>query len=118
MRSKNILLSIILWLPSIIICLFYVPNALNKILDSNQTEKIVSSSTLMIITGIYLLIATALYLYHKTILIGTTLLSLYMIFIVFIHMYKGKPFEVVILIVMATIFASYIRKPDLFQNNN
>ena len=37
-----------------------------------------------------------------------------MTFIVFIHMYKGKPHEVTILIVMATIFASYIRKPEIF----
>jgi len=107
--------TILTWLPSAIITLFFVPNALNKILHSDQTEKIVANSTVMIITGIFLLVATALFLYNKTILIGTTLLALYMTFIVFIHMYKGKPYEVAILIVMATIFASYIRKPELFQ---
>ena len=69
----------------------------------------------MIATGVFLLVSTAMFLYNKTILIGTTLLALYMTFIVFIHMYKGKPYEVAILIVMATIFASYIRKPQLYN---
>ena len=78
-------------------------------------DKIITNSTVMITSGIFLLIATALFLYNKTILIGTALLALYMTFIVFIHMYKGKPYEVTILIVMATIFASYVRKPQLFH---
>ena len=117
MKAKNMLTKMLIWLPSLIITLFFVPNALNKILDSNQSEKIVTNSTVMISTGIFLLIATALFLYHKTILIGTSLLALYMTFIVFIHMYKGKPYEVAILIVMATIFASYIRKPKIFHQN-
>lgn len=93
---------------------FYT-NALNKILHYNQTDKIVANSSVMIITGLFLLIATALFLYNKTILLGTSLLALYMIFIVLIHMYKGKPYEVTILIVMATIFDAYIRKPLLFH---
>jgi hypothetical protein len=67
------------------------------------------------VTGIFLLVSTGMFLYKKTLLIGTSLLALYMTFIVFIHMYKGKPYEVAILIVMATIFASYIRKPQLFH---
>ncbi|WP_242670040.1 hypothetical protein [Gramella sp. KN1008] len=78
-------------------------------------DKIVTNSTIMISTGIFLLIATGLFLYNKTILLGTTLLALYMTFIVFIHMYKGKPYEVAILIVMATILASYMRKPKIFH---
>ena len=112
---NKILKTLLTWLPSIIITLFFIPNALDKILNSNQTEKIVANSAIMIATGIFLLISTALYLYNKTILIGTTLLALYMTFIVFIHMYKGKPYEVTILIVMATIFTSYLRKPQLFH---
>ena len=104
-----------MWLPSVIITLFFIPNALDKIFNSNQTDKIVTNSTIMIATGIFLLVSTAMFLYNKTILIGTALLALYMTFIVFVHMYKGKPYEVAILIVMATIFASYIRKPQLFH---
>ena len=69
----------------------------------------------MIIAGTFLLVGTGLFLYRKTILIGTSMLVLYMIFIVLIHMYKGKPSEIVILILMATIFASYIRQPHLFS---
>ncbi|MCG9970515.1 hypothetical protein [Christiangramia crocea] len=111
---NKVLKVLLMWLPSVIISLFFIPNALDKILNSDQMDKIVTNSTIMISTGIFLLIATGLFLYNKTILIGTTLLALYMTFIVFIHMYKGKPYEVAILIVMATIFASYIRKPQLF----
>ena len=111
---NKILKTLLIWLPSLIITLFFIPNALDKILNSNQTDKIVANSTIMIATGIFLLISTALFLYNRTTLIGTTLLALYMTFIVFIHMYKGKPYEVTILIVMETIFASYIRKPEIF----
>ena len=111
--SKN-LKTLLTWLPSLVITLFFIPNALDKILNSNQTDKIVANSSIMITTGIFLLISTILFLYNKTILIGATLLALYMTFIVFIHMYKGKPYEVTILIVMATIFAAYIRKPKYF----
>ena len=117
METNKILKTLLTWLPSVIITVFFIPNALNKILHSGQMEKIVTNSAVMVITGIFLLIATALFLYNKTILIGTTLLALYMTFVVFIHMYKGKPYEVAILIVMATIFASYIRKPQLFHQN-
>jgi len=113
----KILRTLLTWLPSIILTLFFIPNALDKILNSNQADKIVANSTIMIVTGIFLLLSTALYLYNKTILIGTTLLALYMTFIVFIHMYKGKPYEVTILIVMATILAAYIRKPEMFYHS-
>ena len=114
-KKEKILNRILIWLPSLVIILYYIPNALNKLLEPNQTGKIVENSAVMITAGIFLLIATALFLYNKTILIGTSMLVLYMVFIVLIHMYKGKPSEVVILILMATIFASYIRKPQLFH---
>ncbi len=113
--TERILSRILLWLPSLVITLFYIPNALDKLLDPHQTGKIVESSAVMITAGIFILIGTALFLYNKTILIGTSMLVLYMTFIVLIHMYKGKPSEIVILILMATVFASYIRKPYLFH---
>lgn len=115
MKTNRNFKIIVIWLPSILISLFFIPNALNKILHSNQMDKIVSNSAVMITTGIFLLMATALFLYNKTILIGTALLAVYMTFIVCIHIYKEKPYEVTILIVIATIFASYIRKPHLFH---
>ncbi len=115
MKTEKILKTILIWLPSLIISLYYIPNAFNKLLEPNQTGKIVENSAVMITAGVFLLIATALFLYNKTILYGTSMLVLYMIFIVLIHMYKGKPAEVVILILIATIFASYIRKPQLFN---
>ena len=114
-ETKKILNRILIWLPSLAITLYYIPNALDKLLDPNQTGKIVENSAVMITAGIFLLIATALFLFNKTILIGTSMLVLYMILIILIHMYKGKPSEIVILILMATIFASYIRKPQLFH---
>ena len=113
--KQKTLSKILIWLPSLVIILYYIPNALDKLLNPNQTEKIVENVAVMITAGIFLLIATALFLYKKTILIGTSMLVLYMIFIVLIHMYKGKPSEIVILILMATIFASYIRNPQLFH---
>ena len=115
MKTKQVLSTILIWLRSLIMSLFFIPNALDKILNSNQTGKIVVNSALMTTTGVFLLIATSLFLYNKTVLIGTTLLAFYMTFIVFIHISKGKPYEVALLSVMATIFASYIRKPQLFQ---
>ena len=117
MKTEKILSKILMWLPSLIITLFFIPNALDKIFNSNQTDKIVANSTIIVATGIFLVISTALFLYNKTILVGTILLACYMTFIVFIHMYKGKPYEVAILIVMATIFASFIRKPNLYIQN-
>lgn len=113
--TEIILSRILIWLPSLAITFFYIPNALEKLLDPNQTGKIVESSAVMIIAGIFILIATVLFLYNKTVLIGTTMLVLYMTFIVLIHIYKEKPSEIVILILIATIFASYIRKPQLFH---
>ena len=110
-----VLSTILRWLPSLLITWFFVKNAFDKILNSGQTDKIVTNNTIMIATGIFLLLATILFLYPKTILIGTTLLSMYMTFIVFIHMYKGKPYDLTILVVIAIIFAGYIRKPQVFH---
>ena len=115
---ENTFSRILIWLPSLIIILYYIPNALDKLLDPNQTGKIVENSAVMITAGIFLLIATGLFLYNKTMVIGTSMLVLYMIFIVLIHMYKGKPSEIVILILMSTIFASYIRNPKLFHQQS
>ena len=112
---NNIFKTALLWLPSVLLALIFVSNALHKILDSDQTDKIINNSTVLISTGIFLLLATALFLYNKTIYIGTVLLVLYMTLIIGIHMYKGKPFEVAALIVIATIFAAYIRKPKEFH---
>ena len=115
MDLKKIFTTLLIWLPSVIITLFFIPNALDKILHSNEMDKIITNSTILVLTGVFLLIATALFLYNRTIVIGTMLLALYMTLIVFIHMYKGKPYEVAILMVMAIIFAAYIRSPFTFQ---
>lgn len=115
MKVQSLLKTILLWLPSLTICCFYIPNALNKIIDHNQADKVIENPIIMISTGIFLLIAVGLFLYQKTMPIGSLLLALYMILIMCIHMYKGKPYEVTILIIMSTIFATYIRQPQYFR---
>ncbi len=113
-RFDKILSRILIWLPTLAILLFYIPNALDKLINHDQTGKVVESSVVMITAGVYILIGSVLFLYNRTILIGTSMLVLYMTFIVLIHMYKGKPLEIVILILIATVFTSYIRQPKLF----
>ncbi|MDF1697953.1 MAG: hypothetical protein P1U56_19050 [Saprospiraceae bacterium] len=113
--TKIIFSQILVWMPSLVISLFYIQNALEKLLNPNQTGKIVESSVVMITAGIFILVAMVLFLYNKTIIMGTSMLVIYMTCIVLIHMYKGKPSEIVMLILMATVFAAYIRKPHLFN---
>ena len=112
MKIEKIIKTVLIWLPSIIISVFFISNAIEKIFYSNQFDKVVTNSTVMIMVGIILLTATVLFLINKTIIWGTTILVLYMTFVVFVHMFKGKPFEVTILIVMCTIFAAYLRMPN------
>ncbi|MCK0155749.1 hypothetical protein MWU65_01060 [Cellulophaga sp. F20128] len=115
MKDKKIGATVLKWLPSIILTLIFIPNAFLKILGSNPIDKVVTNRHVLIGAGLFLVLATVLFLYNKTLLLGTTLLALHMTCIVLIHLYKGKPAEVAILIVIATIFAAYIRKPTLFQ---
>ncbi len=117
MKIKKLIRSIFIWLPSVMVSIVFIQNALRKIFQSDQQDKIITSNTAIIIVGIILLVATILFLINKTIIWGTTVLALYMTCIVFIHMFKGKPFEIVSLIVLATIFAAYLRKPELFHLN-
>jgi len=115
MKLRDIIILILKWLPTVAISIFYILNAVDKIIDSNQNEKVISNSSVMISTGIFLLVSVILFFYNKTMFIGTFLLSLYMTLIVFIHIYKDKPFEVAVLIVISTIFACYIRNPKQFN---
>ena len=115
MKIKKLLLTILTWLPSLIITVFFIPNALGKIFQSNELNKVINNNAVIITVGLILLIGVVLFLIDKTIIWGTSILAIYMTFIVFIHMFKGKPYEIVILIVMSTIFAAYLRKPDLFH---
>ncbi len=57
---------ILIWLPSLAIILFYIPNALGKLINHDQTGKVVESSAVMITAGVFILIGTALFLYNKT----------------------------------------------------
>ncbi|MEL6719384.1 MAG: hypothetical protein AAFO82_08525 [Bacteroidota bacterium] len=117
MKNSNIK-TILIWLPSVVVSMIYIQNGLEKIFHPDQQDKVVNNTTLFIIVGVILLIATVLFLNNKTILWGTTILAFYMTLISLIHWYKGKPFEVVVLIVMCTIFAAYLRQPHLFHRKN
>lgn len=115
MRSaEQYLMTGLRWLPSLIICLFYVPNAWSKLFYAEDLNKVISNTIALNAVGVILLVATILFLLNKTMLWGTAMLSLYMTGIVFIHILKGKPYEVAMLIVMATVFAAYLRKANLF----
>lgn len=115
MKNEKTIRTILIWLPSIVLSMIFIQNGLDKILHPDQLDKVVKNDTLFIAVGVILLIATVLFLNNKTMLWGTTILAFYMTFISFIHWYKGKPFEVVVLIVMCTIFAAYLRQPQLFH---
>lgn len=115
MKGEKVLKKAFTWIPSLLLVFFYIPNALDKLLHPDQTGKIIENSAVMITAGIFILIGMALFLYNRTMLIGTSMLVLYMIAIVAIHLYKGKPSEVVILILIATLFASYIRQRPLLS---
>ena len=118
MKYEKVIRAILIWLPSVIISMVFIENGIGKISLSNQGDKIIANNTVTVIIGIILLIATTLFLFNKTIILGTTLLALYMTFIVFIHMVRGKPFEVTALIVIATIYAAYIRRPQLLHSKH
>ena len=85
-------------------------NAWEKIFQTNQITKLGLNSTSIILVGVIILLATALFSINKTVMIGTVILSSYMVFVAFVHMGKGKPYFLTLLIVLVTIFAGYLRK--------
>ena len=105
MKNKKTLKTILIWLPSAIISLFYLQIAFSKI---------ILPSFFLVLVGILLLMSTILFLFNKTIIVGTTFLAFYITCIVFINLFHGKPLDVSILILVATIFSAYIRMPQLF----
>ena len=107
---ENFISKVLIWTPSFVLTFFYIPNGLDKLFNPDQTGKIVESSVVMIIAGLFILSGTLLFLLKRTMLIGTSMLVLYMLAITGIHLYKGKPAEILILILISTILATYIRK--------
>ena len=117
-KTERALRRILKILPSLALLSFYIPNAWDKLIHHDQSGKIVESSAVMITAGVFLFLGMGLFLYRKTVLIGTTMLVSYMSLIVLIHLYKGKPAEIVMLIGIATIFAAYIRRPNSFHEKS
>jgi hypothetical protein len=113
MTTNKTIRTALIWLPSVVVTIFFLQNAIDKVVNSNPPGKLVSNTYIVILTGAVLLFALALFLYKKTIILGTVILSTYMTFVVFVHVSKGKPFFLTILIVLLTIFAGYIRKAGL-----
>ncbi|GGG95834.1 hypothetical protein GCM10011416_11880 [Polaribacter pacificus] len=117
MKTAELLKKLLVKLPSVVMAVIFIQNGLTKVFNSGQLDKVIKNQTVLILVGVLLLIATCLFLFQKTLLIGTVFLSLYMCFIVCVHLYKGKPIEVTALIIVATIFAAYLRKPELFYQD-
>lgn len=107
----------LIWFPSLIISVFFVLNATEKMFYPAELDKVIKNSTILIGVGSILLLATILFLIDKTMIWGTMILALYMCCITFIHIAKGKPFEVAMLIVVSVVFAAYLRQPWLFNTN-
>jgi len=110
-------MKVLTWIPSIPVVFFFMQNAFEKILFPEQLDKMGLSNDSLIIIGIILLFATALFLVEKTKVIGTIVLSLYMMSVVIIHILEGKPFFLALLIVLLVVFASYIRSPKFIPMN-
>ena len=117
MKIEKLIRIVLIWMPSVMISMVFIQNGMKKIFQPNQLDKIITNNTAIIVVGIILLIATALFLLNKTIIWGTTILASYMTFISFIHMYKGKPFEVVVLIAMATILPLILENQNCFTGS-
>jgi hypothetical protein len=113
MTTSKTMKTALIWLPTIPVVSFFIQNAFDKIINSSQSDKFVSNSSILILTGVVLLVATGLFLYEKTIIIGTAILAIYMTIVVFVHINKGKPFVLTIMIVLLTIVAGYIRTVKL-----
>lgn len=107
----------LVWLPSVMLALIFLPNAIEKICRPDQLDKVITNPILLVIIGLILAVAVVMFLINKTMIWGAAILVLYMSMVALIHMYKGKPHEVVALIVVSTVFAAYIRQPHLFRGN-
>ena len=117
MTNKKIFETTLIWVPSILIAIFFIQNAFEKIFQSNEITKLGLNNMSIILVGIFLLIATILFLMHRTLILGTTILASYMTFVLIVHIYKGRPFFLTLLIVLAILVASFLRKSKLFLSN-
>ncbi len=108
--NKKWIKTIMVWLPSTLVAIFFIQNGIEKILKSTELDKVGLSSTQILIVGVILLISTALYLIDRTMIIGTVILMLYMAGIVIIHIQKGKPFIIAGLIVITIGYGAYMRR--------
>lgn len=111
--KQNLITNILKWLPSILVAIFFVQNALEKIIHSTTLDKAGLSPTQILLVGIILLVATALYLTDKTMIIGTILLALYMTSVTIIHFNNGKPYIIASQIVVAILYGAYIRQMNI-----
>ena len=114
MTNKKGLETSLIWVPSILIAIFFIKNAFEKIFQSNEITKLGLNNTSIIFVGILLLIATALFLMQRTLILGAAILALYMTFVLVVHIYKGRPFILTLFIVLAILVACYLRKAKPF----
>ena len=117
MNCSKYLSPVLVWLPSVLVALVFVLNGWEKIVQPDQQGKVISDPVFIRGVGVLLLLATLLFLINRSLLVGSTFLAAYMTMIVGIHLYKGKPFEVALLIVIAVVFATYLRRPGVFHSS-
>jgi hypothetical protein len=108
-KNKNWIKTLVVWLPSILVAIFFIQNAIEKIVKSTELDKASLSPTQIMIVGMVLLVATTMYLIDKTLIIGTVVLALYMISVVIIHFNNGKPYIIASQIVLAILYGAYMR---------
>lgn len=113
--KNNIPILAMKWLPSIVMVMIFVENGLGKVINSDTTDKVIKSEAFIMAVGVLLIVASVLFLFKKTMIWGASFMVLYMTVITGIHWYKDKPFEVVALIVVGVVFATFIRRPEAFM---
>ncbi len=105
LEKQNLGCTILRWLPSILVAIFFIQNGLDKIINAATLNKAGLSPAQILTVGIILLIATGLYVIDKTMITGTIILALYMTSVVFIHFNNGKPYIIASQIVLAILYA-------------
>lgn len=116
MQLIKFIKSALIWLPSIVLALIFIENGCQKVFNPIGVGKIIDNPVVLTSVGLILIVSAILFILPRTMLIGASVMALYMTMITFIHLMKGKSFEVTAMIVVGVAFASFIRKPELFQS--
>lgn len=111
MLEKTGFRQLLSWLPSILVTLFFIGNASDKINPSVAQLKMGLTSPMMTLVGFLLLLFVLLFLIPKTMLLGAFFLTSYMVVVLVIHIRNGKPFLLTAGIGILIFIASMARCP-------